>query len=355
MKHIVYIIGHRSGDPFRIRNLLLTTRWLNNIKKRLENTIKLTIVVVEQDSKPTINQILGEHIDYLFIYNAGQYNRGWAFNVGFIEYEFADYFYFADNDIIMDNDAIVNVFETCFEYNAVNPYSSIYDTKSETFETCKEIKFLFSNLEKHSHIKGKRENTCFTGGIVGLSRNAVHKLSGWDERFRGRGWEDYALTCKINLFLKSVHIFDNNAVHLWHPWDVCSDRTYNHDINELYCKYKVDDYINLIKHTTDSIGCINKYINEDCENEYLSDEHDVNIKYQKCNHCKKIDRQCYKKHDYSGAYKIYDELYELVNHKHKDITINQLRMIIFYNLCKQHECELHHKCNGSINFDNITS
>ncbi len=75
------------------------------------NGIKLSIVVVEQDSKPTINNLLDDCVNYISSYNSGQYNRGWAFNVGFSKFRSADYFFFADNDIILNNNEMINVFK----------------------------------------------------------------------------------------------------------------------------------------------------------------------------------------------------------------------------------------------------
>lgn len=390
MKHIVYIIGHRSSDPFRIRNLLLVTKWLVDLKHLIENQsqfksadqikarhtlstskwlanlkrcsdeFKLTILVVEQDSKPTVNNILDKNITYLFAYNPGFYNRGWAFNIGFKQYESADYFYFADNDIIMDNRNLIDVFRHCFKYDAVNPYDAIYDTKSELFECTPYANidiydnFDVNKLEKNHHIKGKREHTCFSGGIVGISKGAMHKLAGWDERFRGRGWEDYAFTVKINLFLKNIHTFCNNAVHLWHPWEIRTDKEKNHFLNNEYYCYTVDDYIKMIHNDINKFGCINKYINEKYETIYCSDEHEPNILYQPCNHCNKNIHHKYHKHKYSRAYIVYDEMYKTVKHKHKHICSDRLYEIIYYNLCGQHCCQDHKKVNEPTVDDNYS-
>ncbi len=225
MKHIAYIIGHRTTDPFRIRNLLLTTKWLIKLKKILfYEGIQLSIVVVEQDSKPTINNLLSDYVNYIFSYNSGQYNRGWAFNVGFIKFRNADYFYFADNDIILNNEEMINVFKTCFLYSAVNPYSQVFDTKSKLFESHITIPTDLNYIIKNNFINGKREHTCFTGGIVGLSKKAMQIIGGWDERFRGRGWEDYALTSTVKLFLPDLYTYKYNALHFWHPLDINADR-----------------------------------------------------------------------------------------------------------------------------------
>ena len=136
MKQIVYIIGHRSSDPFRIRNLLFVVKWLQSIKTILfyHYDIILTVVIIEQDIKPTINNMIGDYVNYIFAYNANEYNRGWAFNIGFVKFKNADFFYFADNDIILNTNDMMTIFLKSFQYDAIIPYAEIYNTKSKIFE-----------------------------------------------------------------------------------------------------------------------------------------------------------------------------------------------------------------------------
>lgn len=142
MKTIAYIIGHRNSvDPNRLRNLLLVLKWLECLQtKLLHDKITLKIIIVEQDDTPKL-KINTEKLTYIFVYNPGFYNRGWGFNVGFKAID-ADYYFFADNDIILNNYDIINVFIKCFKYDAVNPYSKIYDSTDEyvsnpNFDPCK--------------------------------------------------------------------------------------------------------------------------------------------------------------------------------------------------------------------------
>ena len=351
MKKIVYVIGHRSTDPYRTRNLLLVTKWLAKVKKNLlDYCIHLTVLVIEQDSKPTVNNQLHEDVNYMFVYNSGQYNRGWVFNVGYVNHREADYFFFADNDIVMDTCNIIKVFKTCFRYDAVNPYIEIYDTKSKLFECTKNISFDLDDLIKQNNIYGKRKYICFTGGIVGLSNESMVKLAGWDERFRGRGWEDYAFTSKIKLFLTKIYTYNFKAVHLWHPWDTCSDKCNNSCLNDEYCKYHVDNYIKNIKSTYCNIGCVNKYINETEKCRYESDENCTNITYQECEHCNycnyrhhyKFDNKeyndCHKFNDddYLKGFIVYKKVYIIVKKCNPDACDEELRKLVYLYLCDQY-------------------
>src|SRR3990167_2600731 len=147
MVHIVYIIGHRSCDGFRTRNLLCTIEYLVSVRRELQHRIHLTIVVVEQDERPTLAGVLkGCH--YRFLYNCGQYNRGWAFNTVAVEWRnYADYYFFADNDILIPD--LANIFSKCDRYSAVSPYKDIYDTRPSLFQE-KDLKYLLSP-HRHRH------------------------------------------------------------------------------------------------------------------------------------------------------------------------------------------------------------
>lgn len=243
-KTIAYIVGHRnSDDPNRLKNLLFILKWLATVKQLLiQHKIVLKIIVVEQDDTPKIEGLYDPSVvRHIFVYNPDLFNRGWGFNVGFKAVR-ANYYFFGDNDIVLEVDDIVNVFLKCFKYEAVKPYSRIFDsTKGYVPET----------LEKNSEIWRtlfpQRKNTCFGGGIVGLSRKAVYVVSGWDERFRGRGWEDYAFTAKLRLFLYKKFTFKYDALHLWHEFEDQSIKKLNRELNKEYQKYSVRDYVKQIE------------------------------------------------------------------------------------------------------------
>lgn len=264
MKSISYIIGHRSADEFRTRNLFITVEWLYHIKQLLvDDNINLSIVIVEQDKASTLQATIPPYVEYYFVKNDGFYNRGWAFNVGFrIKYT-DDYFYFADNDIIINIKNMIYVLKTCFNYEAVNPYKDVYDTESTIKDI--DVKSFYMREHKLKHliakdlIKGKRTGICFSGGIVGISRTAMVIIAGWDERFRGRGWEDYAMTAKINLFLKNTATYSCKSLHIYHPWEQNSTRQNNFELDNQYINYTVDNYVAAINDQRQFIGIGTKY------------------------------------------------------------------------------------------------
>jgi hypothetical protein len=259
-KTIAYIVGHRnSNDPNRLKNLLFVLKWLDILKKILiKHNIILKIVVVEQDDFPKIKGMYDlETVTHIFVYNPELFNRGWGFNVGFKTVN-ADYYFFADNDIILEVRDIINVFLKCFKYEAVKPYFKIFDSTKEHIESSIFNTINEKNNEKWEKLFQQRKHTCFGGGIVGLSKKAVYVVSGWDERFRGRGWEDYAFTAKLKLFLYSRFSFKYTALHLWHELEDPCIKKNNFELIKKYQSYDVHDYLKQIE-SAENFGCPLKY------------------------------------------------------------------------------------------------
>lgn len=320
-KTIAYIIGHRnSNDPNRLKNLLFILKWLTTLKQILTlHNIVLKIVVVEQDDSPKIEGLYNPSIvTHIFAYNPDLFNRGWGFNVGFKAIR-ADYYFFADNDIILEVNDIINVFLKCFKYEAVKPYSKIFDSTKEyidqiLFDPIKFDQILEKNNEKWKHLFPQRKYTCFSGGIVGLSRKSVFVVSGWDERFRGRGWEDYAFTAKLKLFLYKRFTFNYTALHLWHEFEDQSTQKINYELNKQYQKYDVHNYIKQIE-TSRNFGSSLKY------SFFGKNIPDISSKYVYCNR---------RKH----AIKLYDDIYNWVTKKYH-LEKNKRRLYTYLFLIGQ--------------------
>ena len=330
-KEIVYIINHKSSDEHRIKNLSEVLNWLTEVKNTIteKDNINLSIVVVEQDEKQTLDneKLKQQNVEYIFAYNPGYFNRGWGFNVAIRRYK-ADYYFFADNDIVLPIKDTIDMFKKSFEYEAINPYSSIYDTSEDINKLNDEEKrnIIHSytkgdkKINEMKYIDNKRENICFGGGIVGLSYASVYNLSGFDERFRGRGYEDYALTAKIKLFTPYTYEYPIEAIHLYHPWEINTSKEENEKLHKEYFNYVPQDYSNLIINTSESFGNINKYT----ENE----EEKFNFSLNKDTFYKR----------FLDSINYYKKLHSVVTNKHKESNDIEINNYIYYNLCDQHNC-----------------
>ena len=317
------------------------TQWLLSIKYLLRKVgINLEIIVVEQSYDPEeckellckVDKLLDPTIVYIQAFNQGFYNRGWGFNVGFRQFSNYDYFFFADNDIMLPIEQMYEVFMNCYKYEAVDPYEHVFDSLQCIHDSSKTESFLSSfyrgsfDTNNREFILSERSHTCFSGGIVGLSRQSVYLLSGWDERFRGRGWEDYAFSAKMFLFLDKIHTFPYNALHLYHPWEVNTTKEVNHALDDEYSKYNIDPYIILIINTVKTFGLSTKYssVGNDEVKEFDDSYHKTLIPLF-------IERG-------RKAKLLYINVQELVCKKHHNLNDDEKCKLVYLNLCKQHDC-----------------
>jgi predicted glycosyltransferase involved in capsule biosynthesis len=169
-----------------------------------------------------------------------------------------------------------------------------------------------------SKIFPERKRTCFGGGIVGLSRESVYIIAGWDERFKGRGWEDYAFTAKIMLFLRHIRTFKYNAIHLYHSYKTDDTKDINYKLNNEYQKYTVKDYINQIEKSL-NFGSAIKY-------SYISEHRSV----AKCKY--EINRK-----DEDFAYHIYYSIIKKLKKKFKNLSKDQILLYAYLELSGQLE------------------
>lgn len=334
---ICYIIGHREAEPTRTRNLLLVTEWLVKIKSMLTD-IDLHIVVIEQDTESKIKDLLHNEVEYIWLNNDGYYNRGWAFNVGFREYIDCDYFFFADNDIVMNDNDIIHVFNKCVNYDAINPYYNIYDStiniQKNIVEEYTNDKISIKSLTNQDYVSGTRKHTCFSGGIMGINKESMLILSGWDERFRGRGYEDYAFTAKLNLFIPNKKTFNLSALHIYHPYEVNTTREINMKLDYEYVNYNFTDYVLLLLSNND-YGYKNLYANDDRLNNKIKKI--KKLKYLIC-------REFY-----------YNKLLRRVKCVHMCCEPQQIIKIFYYNLCGLHDCFKHCPTKECFDLDNCES
>lgn len=324
---------------------------LQKLKKECLNyNINLNIIVIEQDSYPVLNVPFSdspfEDIDYIFIKNSGYYNRGWSFNVGYKKFSDSDYFFFSDNDIVLNKNELLNVFVDCCNYDAVNPYSSIYDSHETIFKNTEKHIIGFSEgtmtigtlLRKKLIDKDGRSDTCLSGGIVGVSKSAMRLINGWDERFRGRGWEDYAFTAKLRLFFNRIRTYDYDALHLYHECDQNTTREINQKLHQEYLNYTVQDYVTQIVSTI--VGNPSKY----------EEDEDVDGSSYEC--------ECYDVRSLNKCIYVaisrYNALKCLVQEKHPECCDN-ITNIIYFNLIGLHDCCTHDVTNDCVSLEESCS
>lgn len=204
------VIPFRDRGPDRRDNLLATIDWYSGLEKT-------ELLVVEQDERSTIDPAaLSADVRHLFLYNPGAFNKSWAFNVGAINAA-GEVLAFIDGDLLVAPAVIQACFEQCGRgMQAINPYSALIDLDRERSAQCRRTGHLADGLGHTINRDYKGQYLCFCGGAYVMRKDAYLDLGGQDERFRGWGGEDDAMSMKVGLL---EHIAVNrNAVayHLFH-------------------------------------------------------------------------------------------------------------------------------------------
>jgi hypothetical protein len=214
MNGVSYLITYReSGSADRRENLLAVLRWL-----ALWPDVQA--IVVEQDTVARLDPGLPAAGTARLAYNPGPFNKSWGLNLAARV---------ARNPVLVVGDADVLAPSTLGEavlrcqqgVAAVKPYRDIVDLSPE--ETAR-VRGGDWNLVPARPAgappsrEGKQEYVVFAGGLFVIQRDAYWRLGGFDERFRGWGGEDDAMTVKLQRARLAMGEIDARpALHLCHP------------------------------------------------------------------------------------------------------------------------------------------
>lgn len=210
-----YLITYREGDdPERRANLQAVLAWLTGFPE-------LEVIVVEQDSAPrfAVPQTPAAYRQ-IFAYNPGPFNKSWGFNVGF-RFASTPILSFGDGDVIVPGAQMAQALDACARsYVTVNPYRRIVDLTPEESATVRRGAFDYAPVravDAAPNREGIGEKVVFCGGVFVIRRDAFVHLGGWDERFRGWGGEDDAMTYLVQRArLCAVELDERPALHLHH-------------------------------------------------------------------------------------------------------------------------------------------
>src|ERR1700733_6018828 len=112
MLPLAVIVGIRANQAEldRQRNLRLC---LETLKRQDLPSGAFQTILIEQDHAPQVSPEITELADrYQFAYNAGPYNRGWAFNIGAKLVRGApEYLLFLDADVLLPRDSLGRLLE----------------------------------------------------------------------------------------------------------------------------------------------------------------------------------------------------------------------------------------------------
>jgi predicted glycosyltransferase involved in capsule biosynthesis len=197
-----FIIGYRYNAD-RMSNLKRTLDWMNSF-------VSAQIILVEQDKHSKIDH-LNLKCERIFTKTNMPYNRSWAFNVG-VKYAKTDIIIFADSDIIMKHDDMINGIKMLENYDVVSPFNSLLDlTPQESFLSIENM----ASIPRPGRGEEDNQKINICSGICIFRKDAVNKIGGWSEDFIGWGGEDDYQSIKVKNFLTWVEM-KARAYHLWH-------------------------------------------------------------------------------------------------------------------------------------------
>jgi N-terminal domain of galactosyltransferase len=232
-----YIMTWRQGDDNARRdNLFAVLAWLARYPM-------FAPIVVEQDSAPRLTGPLPHpDVAHVFAYNAGPFNKSWGLNVGF-RASALPWLAFADADLIL-GDALPETLDYLAQgYSAVKPYRRLIDLDEAESARVRSGNFDWIAPRDDDAAPNREavgEHIVFAGGAFVITRAAFCAIGAWDERFRGWGGEDDAMSYKMErMRLPGVELDRRPALHLFHARPLSATMQQPHYLAN---RALVDDY-----------------------------------------------------------------------------------------------------------------
>lgn len=219
-----------AGDPLRQANLAAVLAWWARFPA-------LELIVVEQDDAPRLcGPLPHPAVRTLFAYNPGAFNKSWGLNLG-ARHASAAWLLFADADVLLGAALPAALAQTASGAQAIKPYRRLIDLSPAQSEHVRRGEFDVlppRGAEAAPDREGLGERLAFAGGAILLARGAFYALGGWDERFRGWGGEDDALSYRLERArLPAIELDVRPAVHLHHARPAASPQAHPHYADNL--------------------------------------------------------------------------------------------------------------------------
>ena len=214
MHKISYILTWRDGASSERRdNLFAVLTWLARYPE-------FEPILVEQDDAPHLSGALPHPAcTQLFAYNPGPFNKSWGLNLGF-RHSANAWLAFADADIVL-GDALADTLEHLGKgYQAIKPYRRLLDLDDAESARVRAGEFEWQPQrigDDASNREGVGEHIVFAGGVFLVGRATFLRIGGWDERFRGWGGEDDAMSYRLERArVPAIELDRRPALHLAH-------------------------------------------------------------------------------------------------------------------------------------------
>jgi glycosyltransferase involved in cell wall biosynthesis len=223
-REITVIIGIRAApnEPQRQRNAIACLQALNF--QDLPRW-RYRIIVVEQGCAPQLEAVLAPLADrYIFAYNPGLYNRGWAFNIGAVQPGVeGSALCLIDADLLVPRDFLSCGLAAIRERGpAITPYTEVaYLDAAATERALRDWQPTSTTMPRPTEYGG-RVFTNSKGGCIWVDAACYHKVGGHHEQFRGWGVEDREFCVRLNR-VSRVERLPGRLLHLDHPRPAMDD------------------------------------------------------------------------------------------------------------------------------------
>jgi len=199
------IIGHKSSDPYRDRNLHYV------IEYYLDKAPECNVIIVEQHTDTDVSKY-GERVKYIKIDTGNDelYSRSAGYNAG-MEISDKELVLLVDNDCIVVPPVMNNIKSLMGKHRALLPYNFCNDLSEK--ET---LQLVDTSVASKGTIRGGK-NVCY-GGSMFVYRDAFYEIGGYDEGFMGWGAEDTAFQHKLVTLVGLGRISGEYPMfHMYHP------------------------------------------------------------------------------------------------------------------------------------------
>ena len=214
-----YIIGYRH-KPDRLQNLRRVLDWINGFAGA-------DVIVVEQDTHSKISH-LNLRCRHLFLKSDKPYNKSWSFNYA-NKIAKKNIIVFADSDLIMNPNHLIESLKQIETYEMVNPYKSVIDL--DTNETGLQLEQVLQ-INRPGRGETDHQKVPICGGICIFRRESIIKIAGWNENFVGWGAEDDFVSLKVQQFLNWKQM-EHKCYHLFHNREQPNMTEYQKNLNLL--------------------------------------------------------------------------------------------------------------------------
>ena len=214
---VTVVMGIRA-NPVELERLANARVCLQALNVQSLPRWRYRIVIVEQDEQPRLEKELAPFVDkYVFAYNPGPYNRGWAFNVG------ASLTCARDSALcLIDADLLVSpdFLQRCLERfengeRALLPYNEMLYLDAASTEQAIRSYLAAPKLPLETNGYRGRLFSTSQGGCIWVNSSVYHQIGGHDERFRGWGREDREFWKRLSHVVR-IEQLRGRQLHLHH-------------------------------------------------------------------------------------------------------------------------------------------